>query len=1430
MEYNDRNKKEIYSVKPTLPPLKLGIDIGSTSIKGVLLNPENSVIFHKYSRHHASILPVLLELFNEVSTVIQDEPIQLMFTGSIGMGVAERIGTSFNQEVISSIKYINELYPEVKTFIDIGGEDAKMIFFNENQQPDIRMNGSCAGGTGAFIDQMATLLAIPIEEMSQYAEKAETIYPIASRCGVFSKTDIQNLIARNANKNDIVGSIFHAVALQVISSLSRGYDVQSKLFFCGAPFAFIPALKQSFLQLLQISDTDVITTPYPELVPAYGTALSVKPEQPALTISEWRKKIDDLQHEKINFEDSELLPKLFSSDEERENWLNQNVSVAIPEINIEHLPENEELFLGVDSGSTTTKIVIINKNKEILFHYYAKNGGDALGAFKKGLSIFKEQIDAKGIKVKFRSSSVTGYGENLLKVAFNLHFGLVETMAHYMAAKEVSPNVSFILDIGGQDMKAIFVENGAIRRIEINEACSSGCGSFIEGFAQMLGMSVQDFALQACRSKAPADLGTRCTVFMNSKVKQALREGGRIEDIAAGLSYSVVKNCLFKVLKLKSVDEVGDNIVVQGGTFRNPSIIRCLELITQKEVRISNFPELMGAYGAAIYALNNVNNVDKALSIDEILQIEAFETSNLSCKGCENKCSIKKFIFSNQKSYYSGNKCERIFSNTEEKEEKGVNFHEMKYEMLFERESDVEKPLFTMGIPRGLIMYEDYPFWHTLLTTCNIQPLLSGVTTVVQYEKGAKTIMADNICFPAKLMHGHVMYLVKKNVDRIFYPYNVYERKEDSKAVNSYNCPIVTAYSDVLISAMEPEERYGIPVDAPVLNFNDKKLLKNSLTEYLSQFSISDRKISRAIDLAVNVQLDLEKSLYEKCMEIYEEAMRNNKPVIVLAGRPYHIDPLIQHKISEAISDMGATVINEDIVRNIGASAFDDTDSITQWAFPNRIMNCAKWVGEQPANVHFVQLTSFGCGPDAFVNEEIKQILQAKGKNLTLLKVDDVNNIGSLKLRIRSLLESSKGVEKAMPKPSFHTPPFTVKDRHRKVIAPYFAEGYSELIPPLFKIMGIDIENLPPSNLESNELGLLYANNEVCYPATLVVGDIMKALHSGKYNPDEIAVAITQTGGQCRATNYISLIKKALVAGGFGNIPVVSVSFGKGIINEQPGFNLDWSKCIMTAYHALLFVDALSKLYYPAAVREKEKGAAKKIRDKYLHSAQKLVEVKDQKGLLALIDSAIDEFLLIIDETIKAPAIGVVGEIYVKYNSFSHKNVVDWLIEQGIEVVAPSMYNFMMAEFINNQTKKRKNMSRLGMPLFISDMIFKFAQRFAVKFDKICSRYKYYRPFSNLQEDAENASKIINLAAQFGEGWLIPAEIAGFAEHNINNAISLQPFGCIANHVISKGIEKRIKKTYPKMNLLFLDFDGGTSEANVLNRLHFMIDGCKKRS
>ena len=1405
--------------------MKLGIDIGSTSLKGVLLNAKNEILFKKYMRHHASIIPTLLDFLEAIEPIIKTEKFQIVFTGSIGMGISERLQLTFVQEVIASIAFIQENYPEVQTFIDIGGEDSKMIFFSENRQPDIRMNGSCAGGTGAFIDQMSTLLGIPMEEIDEYATKAETIYPIASRCGVFAKTDVQNLVANNVDRPTIVGSVFHSLALQVITSLSRGYKVIPPLFFSGGPFAYLPHLKKTFLKILQFDESEVISYENPELVPAYGAALSANAKTPCTSLSELKALIQKLKEQKLDTTSN--LPVLFHSKEEFADWQKEKQNCPIKKC--EPNRKNEHYFLGIDSGSTTTKIVIINEKKEIVYSYYDKNVGDSISTFTDGIQDFQKEIADDDFH--FTSAAVTGYGENLLKTAFHLPHGIVETMAHYIAAQYITPNVDFILDIGGQDMKAIFISHGNIKNIEINEACSSGCGSFIDGFANMLNMNVSDFALLACQAKSPCDLGTRCTVFMNSKVKQALREGNSVEDVAAGLSYSVVKNCLYKVLKIKSNNELGENIVVQGGTFKNPSVIRSLELLTGKKVFVSSVPELMGAYGAALFSLQQWEEneeVKSDVSLNGLLEVKTFTSTSLHCKGCENRCTVKKHIFSNQAQFYSGNKCEKVFSNMTLADEKGENFHAIKYQMLFGEKGKLTKPQFIMGIPRGLIFYEDFPFWHTLLTACNIQPLLSGATTIAQYEKGIQTIMADNICFPAKLMHGHIMYLIKKNVDRILYPYIIYERKEDKTAANSYNCPIVTGYSDVLISSIATEENYQIPLDAPVLNFNDEDLLTKALLQYLSQFNIAKTRIKDAISKALKVQEQYEYSLKETVSKLYNKAIREQKTVILLAGRPYHIDPLIQHKISEAIAEMGAVVINEDIVRFSRTDDISHKSLVNQWAFPNRIIKAARWVTEQPSHVHFVQLTSFGCGPDAFINDEIKEILESKGKSYTLLKVDDVNNIGSLKLRIRSLLESHKVEREQLSYPMKTTPIFELKDQHRTIIAPYFAENYSELLPPLFQLMGMDLEILPPSDEQSNNLGLQYANNEICYPATLVIGDIIKALESGKYDPHNIAVAITQTGGQCRASSYISMIKRAIIARGFDSIPVVAVSLGSVIFNEQPGFQLKWHKLASTALYALLFVDALSKLYYPSAVREIRKGEAKRVQQKYLNLAKPLIAQKQNKELLLLIQKAAAEFELIIDPTIKTPIIGVVGEIYVKYNSFSHKNVVNWLIEQGIEVVAPSLYNFFICEFVNLHIKKELHIKKTSFPQFLTDFLFKRVEKIAEKFDNAASSFPFYRSFADLEKDALNASKVINLAAQFGEGWLIPAEIASFAESNINNVISLQPFGCIANHVISKGIEKRIKKTHPKINLLFLDFDGGTSDANVMNRLHFMVEHAKK--
>jgi predicted CoA-substrate-specific enzyme activase len=674
-------------MKKNLPKLNIGIDIGSTTFKLVAVNADGHIVFSDYRRHNTDIKQAARDTYEKMYHTIGDCYMDIVLTGSVGMGYAEKIGSRFVQEVVASAELIKKQYPHVHTFIDIGGEDSKMIFFEEGKIPDIRMNGNCAGGTGAFIDQTAALLEIETVELNRLAASAKNVYPIASRCGVFSKTDIQNLASRNVSKNDIAASVFNAVAIQVVSSLSRGTDILPYIFFCGGPFAFLPELKKAFMNVLSLRDEDCILPDNAELIPAWGCAVMPRTEQPEfIRLTEVIYLLRFQKEDPFEADLSGRLPALFTSQEDFKHWQENKLVHFVPRISLDKL-ENLNCFMGVDSGSTTTKIILLDEDGQIVFQDYVRNKGDSFNAFLDGLGRLKTETEKHKKNIRIIGSAATGYGENLLQAAFNLNHGVVETIAHFMAAKQVSPEVSFILDIGGQDMKAIYIENGSINQLEINEACSSGCGSFIESFANMLNYPVAEFATLSCFAKNPYDLGTRCTVFMNSKVKQAMREGAATDDIAAGFSYSVIKNCLFKVLKVKDIKELGDHIVVQGGTFKNLSIVRALELLTQKEVSFSDIPELMGAYGAALYAKQHFT-AQSGVSIDELITGHEYTSDFNYCKGCENNCLVKTFHFSNGNTFYSGNKCEKIYSNKSESFVKGTNQHTKKYALLFHRKNN----------------------------------------------------------------------------------------------------------------------------------------------------------------------------------------------------------------------------------------------------------------------------------------------------------------------------------------------------------------------------------------------------------------------------------------------------------------------------------------------------------------------------------------------------------------------------------------------------------------------------------------------------------------------------------------------------------------------------------------------------------------------
>ncbi len=1392
--------------------IRVGLDIGSTTLKAIAIDDSAKPLFTYYERHNADVLGRMEHCFGQLRQKLGEEvQYSICLTGSVAMGVAERQGLDFVQEVVAAAEYVKHCHPEVATMIDIGGEDAKIVLFEQSRAKDLRMNGNCAGGTGAFIDQMAVLLDVDVAALDALAREATQTYAIASRCGVFCKTDIQNLIAKNAAKSDIAASIFRAVTVQTVSTLAHGCELRAPMMLVGGPLTFIPSLRKSFIDFLHLSETDIILPEEGALIPAWGAALRAKEQ---LTI-------DNPQLTIHNSQLSTSLQPIFTSKSDYDAWRTKADSCAMRTAAWKHDGE-QTIYIGIDSGSTTTKIVALTPERELLYTYYRVNRGNPIATVVEGLRRLDGEAQARGVRLRVAGCCTTGYGEDLIKAAMRAEHGIIETMAHYMAAAYLTPDVSFILDIGGQDMKAIFVDQGIINRIEINEACSSGCGSFIAAFAQSLGYTLEHFAHEACIAEHPCDLGTRCTVFMNSKVKQKLREGATVADIAAGLSYSVVKNCLFKVLRLTDTAVLGDHIVVQGGTMKNDSVVRAFELLTGKSVLRSNTPELMGAVGCALYAIAHASDTTQWL--DELLDTCTYTTRQSQCHGCENLCLIQRYTFANGARYVSGNRCERIYTNGATAVENGRNAYEEKRSLLWKDNSQfsILNSQLKIGLPRCLNIFEEYPFWNALFTACGMEVVLSSPSDYRRYERVARQIMSDNICFPAKLAHAHVQELVDRKVDRVFMPFVVYERSRGEQ--NSYNCPVVTGYSQVIKSVQTTD----VPIDAPVFSFKDEKTLYRQCRRYLLGLGVDENCIRSAFAEAIKAQEDYEREVVEMNRRIYAEALELGRPVILLAGRPYHTDPLIQHQLSDVAASLGAYVITEDIARELDVP-MGETHILAQWSFPNRIVRAAKWAVEQPVDILFMQITSFGCGPDAFFLDEIATFLARHGKSLTLIKVDDVNNVGSLKLRIRSALQSREQVAPLQDKPVKVAAPFTTSrrftkdERHRKVLAPFFTPFISPLLPKLFGLAGYDVDILPVSDKVSDEWGLKYANNEVCYPATLVIGDIVKAFKEHRYDPKNTAVAMSQTGGQCRASNYVPMIKSALVQMGLEEVPVISFAMTDSIQNDQPGFTIPWAKVIRVAIAAVLCSDAIAKMYYAAVVRETRQGEAARLRDHYIALLGRAVEHNNPDRLYATLGEAARDFDAICQDK-HCPKVGVVGEILLKFHPYAQRGVTDWLVERGIEVLPPLMTEFFLETFVNKEARREALIDTSTISPIIYKWAYSYLRRQMRRADKLCAPFRYYQPFHDIFDIAREASHVINLNTQFGEGWLLPAEVIGAVRSGATHVVSLQPFGCIANHIVCRGVENKLKRYLPELNLLSLDFDSNVSEVNVVNRLLLFVE------
>lgn len=1393
---------------------KLGIDVGSTTIKVVALDSYNKVIYNDYRRHFSDIKNTLIGSLEECFKKIGNFDLKITVTGSGGIGVAQWLQCDFQQEVIACTRAVEEFINKTDVVIELGGEDAKITYLKGGI--DQRMNGTCAGGTGAFIDQMAILLNTDAQGLNILARDAENIYPIASRCGVFAKTDIQPLINEGAKKSDIAVSIFQAVVDQTISGLACGKPIRGKVTFLGGPLHFLDSLRERFIKTLNLKEGEYFAPENSEIYVALGAAI-LSENNEIISSKELIKKLNSISEKEI--EDNFLEP-LFKNDKEYFDFKKRHDSSVVPKSDLKTYKGN--IFLGIDVGSTTTKAVVLGQNGELLYSSYNNNEGSPLN---KTLEILKELYILINKDTRIAKATVTGYGEGLIKAALGIDIGEIETICHFRGAKEFMPNVEFILDIGGQDMKALMIKDGIINNILLNEACSSGCGSFIEGFSKSLGISIDEFAKLAISSKRPVDLGSRCTVFMNSKVKQVQKEGVSVSDISAGLSYSVIKNALYKVIKIRNFDELGKNIIVQGGTFYNDGILRSFEKITGINVVRPEIAGLMGAYGAALISKENhkENEISTIITRDKINDF-TIETSCERCGICGNNCLLTINKFSETEKYITGNRCERPLREIAKK--KNVpNLYKYKLKRIFSYKplSKEEAIRGEIGIPRVLNMYENYPFWFTFLTKLKFKVVLSPISNKEIFKLGIETIPSESACYPAKISHGHIMYLINKGLKIIFYPCVPYEYKEDSGANNHYNCPMVTSYPDVIKNNIDDLKEKNIKYLSPFLSLHNKEKLYKRLYEIFEEFNVTKKEIIEAVDAAFNERENVVSDIRKKGEETLKYIEEHKMKGIVLSGRPYHIDPEINHGLTDIITSFNMAVLTEDSVAHLG-NLERPIRVVDQWMYHTRLYRAAAFVKER-TDLELIQLTSFGCGLDAVTSDQVAEILASRGKMYTLIKIDEGSNLGAVKIRIRSLKAAMEEREKNNVKlknidNSYKKNLFTKEmKKDWTILAPQMSPIHFQFIEKAVRASGYNIDVLPANDKEAIEEGIKYVNNDACYPSILVIGQMINALKSGKYDPNKTALIISQTGGGCRATNYVGFLKKGLREAGFPNVPIISLNVLG--MERQPGFKISY-RLIKKLMMGVIYGDLFIRVLYRVRPYETVKGSANKLYEYYREKAFKNVENGNKNEMNKLVKEIVKAFdTLEINDEVK-PKIGIVGEILVKYHPTANNNIVDVLEKEGAEVVVPELLDFFLYCCYNSKFKNRylsgSSIVKTGCDIAISYI--ESYRKVVIKELQNSERFGYPSSINNL---AKKAANVVSLGNQTGEGWLLTGEMVELIESDVNNIVCIQPFACLPNHITGKGMIKALKSKYPLANIVAVDYDPGASEVNQLNRIKLMM-------
>lgn len=1464
---------------------RLGIDIGSTTVKAVMLDENDTPVFQDYRRHNADVRKELARLIADISTEHPDVDVLSAITGSGGLSVAHSLDIPFVQEVIAETEATRLRHPDIDVIVELGGEDAKLTYLHPT--PEQRMNGTCAGGTGAFIDQMATLLKTDASGLDALAENYETLYPIASRCGVFAKSDVQPLINQGAAHEDLAASIFQAVATQTVAGLACGRPIRGNVMFLGGPLHFLPQLREAYKRILPDVES-FFTPPHAQLYVALGAAILAGnggraggQARPAGARDYKPRKLDEFVETLERTDNIEVQSRrmraLFENEAEREEFHERHSRDAITS-----KPTSEargDCFLGIDAGSTTIKAVLIDGDDDIVFTHYASNEGDPVAAAIEIVRRIHEELPSQA---RIARSCATGYGEGLVKTALGLDEGEIETMAHYRAAEYISPGVTSVIDIGGQDMKYLKIRDGAVDSIAVNEACSSGCGSFLQTFAETMGTDVYTFAKNALAATNPVDLGTRCTVFMNSSVKQAQKEGANVGDISAGLSYSVVRNALYKVIKLKDADDLGEKVVVQGGTFLNDAVLRSFELLTGREVVRPNIAGLMGAYGAALTAKMHYEPADEddasehpsSILLPEELNDLSVTTEMKQCRLCQNHCQMTISTFSNGERHVSGNRCERGASLEKVPKKSPIpNMYDWKYKRLFgyRRLTENKATRGDIGIPRVLGMYEDYPFWFTVLTELKFRVMISGRSNHDLFEQGMESIPSESVCYPAKLVHGHVESLLAKGIKTIFYPCVSYEQATIDGQDNTFNCPIVATYPEVIRTNMERLEDTDVRYLDPFISLANREHIPQRLVDVFADWDVSLEEAREAVRKGFEEMDAFHEDVRAKGEETLEYMRKNGIRGVVLAGRPYHLDPEINHGIPEAVIGLGMAVLTED---SMALGALERPLRVRdQWAYHSRLYEAAATAGDNP-DLQLVQLVSFGCGLDAITADQVIEILEGRGDVYTGLKIDEVSNLGAAKIRLRSLaaaveerdarratgenvalidgslkhaevdtshlvssLDSSEEIiplseagEAFNAKHMYERVNFTeqMRDEGWTILAPQMSPYHFRLIAPALRKVGYNIRLLESTSKDDLEVGLKYVNNDACYPAIVVIGQLIGAILRGEVDSHKCAMVITQTGGMCRATNYAGLLRKGLRDAGYGYIPVIAAS-AQGL-EENTGFSIT-IPMIHKVAKAITLGDVLQKV----VLRTRPYQIGDNVQELYEHWNTICEEyLSNDRGysptlgrkmrlgkLIREIVKAFDEVELL--DIPRKPRVGMVGEILVQFHPDANNRAVEVIEEEGCEAELPSLAQFFHNSFvtadydhevIGNLTKKQAN---------INKFVLWALQQYEKPTRKALAASERFEEGATIQELAAKAQEIVQLGNQAGEGWYLVADMMDMIERGCSNIICAQPFACLPNHVIGKGMFRALRQKYEKANIVGIDYDPGASEVNQLNRIKLMI-------